>query len=65
MNKTLLDAINAEGVVHMVPALAHGRFFLRFTVASRNADESHIDFAWKHIQDKADMFTKRTSGFHA
>lgn len=42
MNKKLLETINESGKLHMVPALVHDKYVIRFCVVSEHATEEDI-----------------------
>ncbi|XP_050537231.1 tyrosine decarboxylase isoform X2 [Daktulosphaira vitifoliae] len=54
LNKKLLETINESGKLHMVPALVHDKYVIRFCVVSEYATEEDIDYAWKIIRETAD-----------
>jgi len=42
INKKLLETINESGKLHMVPALVHDKYVIRFCVVSEHATEDDI-----------------------
>lgn len=42
LNKKLLELINDSGLLHMVPAMVHEKFVIRFCVVSQHAIESDM-----------------------
>ncbi|XP_053570281.1 aromatic-L-amino-acid decarboxylase [Bombina bombina] len=61
LNKALLQKINSEKKIHIVPCCLEDRFVLRFAVCARTVESSHIAFAWKHIEELATELL-RTNG---
>ena len=51
LNKILLEKINEDGRIHMVPSLSKAVYFLRFAVCASNTELSDIQFAWTVVQD--------------
>lgn len=42
INKKLLETINESGKLHMVPALVHDKYVIRFCVVAEHATEDDI-----------------------
>lgn len=42
LNKKLLETINESGKLHMVPALVHDKYVIRFCVVAEHATEDDI-----------------------
>ncbi len=42
LNKKLLESINDSGKLHMVPAMVHDKFVIRFCVVTQNATEADM-----------------------
>lgn len=42
LNKKLLETINESGKLHMVPALVHEKYVIRFCVVAEHATEDDI-----------------------
>lgn len=57
-NETLLQNINKDGRIHMVPSESKGKYFLRFAVCAASTESKDITFAWKVIQELADQLTQ-------
>ena len=49
----LLEKINEDGRIHMVPSISKASYFMRFAVCASNTELSDIQFAWTVIQDIA------------
>ncbi|ELU12210.1 hypothetical protein CAPTEDRAFT_158583 [Capitella teleta] len=54
-NETLLQNINKDGRIHMVPSESKGKYFLRFAVCAASTESKDITFAWEVIQELADQ----------
>lgn len=48
LNKKLLESINDSGKLHMVPAMVHDKFVIRFCVVAQHATESDIGTSSKN-----------------
>ncbi|ELU05115.1 hypothetical protein CAPTEDRAFT_214615 [Capitella teleta] len=57
-NETLLQNINKDGRIHMVPSESKGKYFLRFAVCAASTESKDITFAWEVIQELADQLTQ-------
>ncbi|XP_066441122.1 aromatic-L-amino-acid decarboxylase isoform X1 [Eleutherodactylus coqui] len=53
LNKSLLQKINKDKKIHLVPCCLGEKFILRFAVCARTVQSNHIAFAWKHIEELA------------
>ena len=53
LNKILLEKIDEDGRIHMVPSISKTVYFLRFVVCASNTELSDIQFAWTVIQEIA------------
>jgi len=42
LNKKLLESINESGKLHMVPAMVHDKFVIRFCVVAQHASEADM-----------------------
>ena len=49
LNKELLDKINNDGRIYLVPADCKGVYFLRFAVCATRSEEKDVQFAWSVI----------------
>ncbi|ELU11164.1 hypothetical protein CAPTEDRAFT_119245 [Capitella teleta] len=49
----LLRAINMSGKLHMVPALIHDDYVIRFAICAQNANDDDIIYAWNVISEMA------------
>ena len=54
LNKELLDRINADGRIYMVPAECKAVYFLRFAVCATRTEAEDIEFAWNVIVELTD-----------
>ncbi|KAI6216029.1 Aromatic-L-amino-acid decarboxylase [Aphelenchoides besseyi] len=54
LTNDLLNALNADGRIHLVAAKVDEIFFLRLAICSAATDESHIEVAAKVISELAD-----------
>jgi len=61
LNKELLDTINNDGRIHMVPSESKGVFFLRFAVCASRTEAEDVTFAWSVIVELAERLLRSTS----
>ncbi|KAG8442709.1 hypothetical protein GDO86_011488 [Hymenochirus boettgeri] len=61
LNKILLQKINNAKKIHIVPCCLGSTFVLRFAVCASSVESSHIQFAWKHIEELASELLKTKS----
>lgn len=54
-NEALLKAINAGGVIHLVPAKIKDVFFLRFTICSAFTESHDVEKAWREVKKRTDI----------
>lgn len=58
LNERLLKALNEDKRIYLVPSMVKQKFILRFAVCSWFAEEKHIDFAWKVIDEVTTQLLK-------
>jgi len=54
LNKELLDKINKDGRIYIVPSESKGRYFLRYVIGSTRTEADDINFAWNAIAELAE-----------
>lgn len=52
-NETLMNRLNRSGDLYLTHTRLHGKFTLRFCVGQTNTTHTHVEKAWKRIQEEA------------
>ncbi|CAL4103393.1 unnamed protein product, partial [Meganyctiphanes norvegica] len=55
LNETLLTSINNSGKLHMIKSKISNKVIIRFCICADNATDDDVDYAWKTIQEFADL----------
>jgi len=61
LNKALLDKINSDGRIYMVPSECKGVYFLRFAVCATRTEAQDVKFAWSVIVEMAEEMLRSTT----
>lgn len=64
LNRKLLEAINASGRIYMTHSVVGGVYMIRFSAGGSLTEESHVNLAWKVIQEHADELLGVTGEVH-
>ncbi|KAL3309162.1 hypothetical protein Ciccas_012292, partial [Cichlidogyrus casuarinus] len=59
INETLLNQINGQGLIHMVPAKFRDRYTLRFVITSPKTTFKNVEHDWKIIQGWAKILMSK------
>ncbi|MCP3964793.1 MAG: aspartate aminotransferase family protein [Lentisphaerae bacterium] len=54
-NKKLLDELNKSGKIFMSHTVLDGKYYIRLCVGQTNTELSHVEKAWKLIEETADQ----------
>ena len=57
-NRQLLDALNATGKLYLTHTVLNGRFTLRMCIGQTHTEASHVQSAWKIIQETAQKLAR-------
>jgi hypothetical protein len=55
LNKNLVDNLNANGNIHLTPAIINDKQVIRFCVTSERSNMDDIIFAWELIKETANI----------
>lgn len=55
LNKNLVDNLNANGNIHLTPAIINDKQVIRFCVTSERSSMDDIKFAWELIKETANL----------
>lgn len=62
LNHALLDAVNSTGKIFISHTVLSGTYILRFAVGAPLTEESHVNAAWKVLQDEASALLSTSLG---
>lgn len=65
LNKKLLESINDSGKLHMVPAMVHDKFVIRFCVVAQHATEADIGNEQAKIIHFSQSYFEKIRVFHS